>query len=659
MRKSAAALHPASAAVVWALLLALVPICTSSADGGGLLITEVSPSEEGFTLTNFGGTEVGLAGHSVTDGEGTVSFKSGSLAAGESITVAKAASGWFSSRVGTLHFDSASIEKKGRFILADGGDELSLAYAGKVVDAVCYGSSKGAEGWNGKPVPIRSGEYLRRTSLEDTDSAADWSSTKPGRTSLTFSVRYDAVVEPFSFPESGGMPVYRVLESAERSIDISIYFMSCPNVYALLLDRIAHGVSVRVLVEGQPLGADTGAEMQLLRAVEDAGGDARIINPPGANYRRYAYAHGKYAVVDGDTVVITSENWTPGNMGYGQGNRGWGSVVESEGYASYMHAVFENDFDTKWGDVAKVSDVYPSLEPYPGALVYERRSDRGNPSHPCTVSPAVSPDCSAVALRALMSSAEERIYAEVMDIGSSISSSRSDGPVFWMAEAAGRGATAELIIDASCDDADGKARAICMATGIEAITKNGGEGYSLIHNKGVVIDGGVWIASVNWTEASFGRNREAAAFIDSREVSDFFASLFEEDFGVNIHTVRRDGLGMESRVVPSESGYKVILAAHGPTGYSYEWSLGDGTSRTTGVGTAVFDSPGAGSYTATVRLAGTDVRDSTQYEVPRGGEGGESLLIYLAAAIVLSLGTVVSVLRERLATGGRRGSLRR
>lgn len=632
--------------------LLLNPIIPALAAGGSptLLITEVSPSDEGVSIQNVCASQVDLKGWSLTDGEGTITFsESRILYPGERLTVvAEAGKNWFSSRSGTIQTDDASFSKKGRFILADSGDEVLLKAGDAIVDQVCWGNSAGVSGWDGNPVRISSLMYLLRTGSEDTDTSGDWITTRAGWTNLTYpgTSAFEAEVTPFSFPESGGGPVYKALESADTSVDISIYLISCPNVIALLADLCARGVEVRLLVEAEPLGVDISSELSLLKVLSDGGADVRLINF-GSDPQRFVYVHNKYAVIDGETVVITSENWTSGNMGYGSGNRGWGAVIAGSGYAGYMEKVFENDFDTAWGDTFRLEDAYPGLKGYSGVLEYESPVVPDTESYGAYVSPVLSPDNSFSSLRTLMTSAEERIYAEEMDLGSSLSSVGGDTPVSWMASAAARGADVRFILDSSQSGGSEHELYVNMineATGVSASAVSGGKNFSLIHNKGIVIDGAVWIGSVNWTSTSFDRNRETAVFIVSREVSDFFADLFLSDFGVSGADVERDGLSFTAELVEGKSGYAAVLRADGPAGSVYRWTV-DGETRLTDVPSAVFE-VSSGYHTASVSIEGMDVFEETEFTVPSDG-GGEGYVIYLSAAVILLIGTAAAFFRGR------------
>lgn len=54
---------------------------------------------------------------------------------------------------------------------------------------------------------------------------------------------------------------------------------------------------------------------------------------------------------------------------------------------------------------------------------------------------------------------------------------------------------------------------------------------TVMHNKGVIVDGRrVVVSSNNWVYASFAKNRELAAVIDSPEVASYFTGAFDADW---------------------------------------------------------------------------------------------------------------------------------
>lgn len=625
-----------------------------------ILIYEVYPfgSTEGVSLFNFGTSAINLKGWSLTDREGTLTFvKDLTIQPGTRLTVAKTISSddWFSGRDNVIAIDNSRIEKKGSFVVADAGDDVYLYKGSVLIDAVCYGNKTADSGWIGEPCVISSGKYLLRVGTDDTDTKEDWISTKPGLTNYPFDpdIYFEAEVTPFSFPESFGIPVFREIEKAENEILIANYLLTNVQLAALLCDLSKKGVVIRVILEGNVLGFDMSTELTLMRSLVDAGVDVYLINDkiPG-NYERYSYFHNKYAVIDGKKVIITTENWTQGNLSINCSNRGWGAVIESEDFAGHVKEMFFSDMNFEHGDVRPLLQSYPTLKPYHSSLTYtgfEGSYDTG--SFNARVRPFMSPDNSETALRYYIDGAETRVYAEQMDIGSSFSQITEASPLGWMSSAAGRGVDARLILDASNTDREEIINRINSTSEIKAISVNGKETFSLIHNKGVIIDDTVWLGSVNWTETSFKKNREFAVLIDSPEVTEFFAEMFSKDWGVNEHTIAEIGLEISYETMKTELGMIHLFTVSGPCNSAYTWDvLGNGSLRTSSINSIICKDLQDGVYTATVTMDGTSYSASLEYVVEPQEEqrpsDSNNLWIPVGAGIAAAAGAGLMVIRR-------------
>ncbi|MCQ2079637.1 MAG: phospholipase D-like domain-containing protein [archaeon] len=345
---------------------------------------------------------------------------------------------------------------------------------------------------------------------------------------------YEADVTPFTFPECEGTPILRALQQADSTIDVSIYLLTSVYILSMLIEKQSHGVKVRVLIEGQPVEYDIGTYegTRIFRNLIDEGGEVHIINYTGCGTHTYTNLHNKYAVIDGDTVVITSENWTAANFSAHSENRGWGAVIRSAGYAQYMESVFESDFDESREDVRAFRDVYPDMAPYDKELSY-KFSQYSTDTYRATVSPAVTFDNATLQLENLISSATKRLYSEQLNISDSYMESPVDNPYAWMLARAQAGVDTRLVLNTSFDtdvsqDRAEKVRKINEET---LIIASGSPKLScdIVHNKGLVVDDRTWVGSMNWTPESINDNRETSVIIKSQEVSDYYARMFLMD----------------------------------------------------------------------------------------------------------------------------------
>lgn len=653
------------------LILALLSVgAVSDSDGASsdlVRFSEVNPytSYEGFSIYNYGSSYVDLINYSVTDGEGTITFtESLELPSKTRITVVKGtdADDWFSSRENVHAYGEDGIVKTGNFSLADSGDDLRLLNGETLVDTVCYGKvSETPEGWNGDPVSVNKNRYILRTAQLDTGTAADWIKTKPGYSNLPFDQndKIECKIMPFTFPECDGTPIYETLSEADETIYISIYQLTSLNLVALLIDleeRTGEDhVDVSILLEGDVLNYDMSKELSLMCSIVDAGGEVWLMTPGDSDIsERYNYFHNKYAVVDGETVVITSENWTVANMSENKANRGWGAVVQSTEYADYMKAVWDNDRLDTFGDTIALKTEYPEISAYEGTLTYIA-PDSGYSSqwYDARLVPVLSPDNSYSALKELMDGAKDYIYSEQLSLGSNYQEIEEDSPIYWMNSAAKNGVQCRFILDDSMgSNMDEAVNFINTTTLVDACTIDGGDGFNTTHNKGILIDGNItWVGSVNWTETSFMNNRETAVVIYSEEVNAYYMEYFMTDWNNN---------KVSDYQPPAITGTALTDGSHLFTvneqdTSSYLWTLDGGEPTETTLPKILLDNLTPGDHTIKVTAADTNATAEYSFTVDdeeiaideEGGSSNGGLMAGIVAALVVIIGAIAAAFRGR------------
>lgn len=617
-------------ALLAVLIVVIVPVClTDSADADapdGLLIQQVNPKEcEGVAVHNYGSTAVDMKDYTIADKPQTTGSKEGTLIFTESIIVqpgetlvlaSERKDGNFFSNQDNVRIYSGedadpAIVKSKNFSLANGGDDVYLFKNGEIVDAVMYGFVIEIEkkpGWNGPSVNLKYDLPLERYNGKDTNSAADWAIVGTTHYEFNPNLKYDATVTPFLFPESGGIPILQQLQAAERSICIEMYQLMNANVYALLCEKASSGVIVSLLLSGDSVanGYDPIVDnLPYLKKLSDLGADIRIIS--GTSYDRFDFVHAKYAVIDGDTTIVTSENWTQKNVNgaidtnpYDSktlGNRGWGTVVKSTAYASFMMNVFENDSDMRYGDVQDFKVLYPKAVPTDVAYIAPADIDYTFQAYTATVTPVLSCDNSMDALEYYVNNAKTRAYSQQQSL-SEYYNTTTLGPLSFFEKAALRSVDSKLIFDSSVGK--GTVGTINATSSIEVAAMTS----PYVHNKGVVCDDSVWVSSVNWTPTSFNNNRETCVVINSKTVSDYFADVFLKDFERYYTFEGFSAYFSETPDKPEAGKEQTVTVTVSPATdtYTYEWDLGDGSAiRKTTIGRIVF-SPTEGIHTMKVTV---------------------------------------------------------
>ncbi len=548
----------------------------------GLLVYAAMPNFvcESVVLRNCGQYAVDLKGWTVTDGEGWLTFSVPRvLGPGMETSLCSNASVYqrLTGAAGSIEFCSSELARKGRFALADDGDEVSLLHPdGSIADRLYYGSAEPQPpGWIGTTVARPSSGSMLMRQGGDSDTASDWAAFVPGR--QTFGPFEDvAYVEPFLCPEQMRDRLVREFRHSQFSISIAIYEIGDGAVGHELLDARERGVAVRILVEAQPVGGVPQHELELLDSLNASGCEIHVLKSYDG-YRGYDYLHCKYAIIDSRRVVVTSENWMQTSL---SSNRGWGASIEDPRLASRFLQVFEADFDLERLDVQN----YVQADPDPP--VPFGPSDPGSSeiaAVEAVVEAIFSPTSSILPIRSLVQNATSRILIELMYLEPNMLT--SGGLVADVLHAAARGVSVRILLDGgyyATDECGDNRVAMDYVTSMVPPDSDIMVGFStpyhdfgLIHNKGLVVDDTAVVSSINWGVGPFERNREAALLIESEVVADFFASSFQGDWQPDRSVPSIAGVPESVRM---ERAGPLTLDARNctdPAGIaSYEWDLG-------------------------------------------------------------------------------------
>ncbi|MEM0449637.1 MAG: phospholipase D-like domain-containing protein [Methanomassiliicoccales archaeon] len=532
------------------ILLPIIPYAPSSLalvesdskQQQGMLIIEVMPRfpYEYVGLVNSGDTPVLLSGWSISDGEGTWIIKEDLLLSPDdevyvcsNITFTKAIHPF------AIHIDTAEgVFKKGRIGLADDGDEIYLTDPeGRIRDVLAYGSSSySLEGWTGDRCPTPPpGKALRRfeNPLLDRNARDDWFHFTPGR-KLMSPVESMAAVEPFLNPDDMRLRIIRELVFAQFSIECAVYELTDASIAYYLAEATKRGVRVSILIEGQPVGGMKPNTMKIVMPLLRLGCDVRILSS-WHGFKRYDFLHCKYLIADGKRVLVGSENWATTSF---EGNRGWGACIQSETIARFFQEIFYNDFDSKQLDINPVLvDNFLPIENIPISSelpIYENL-----PSFTSKVCAFTAPDSALASLLDIINNAKERLLIQMFY--ASMNWPDSKGPMHAVLEAAKRGVTVRILLDNNWynNEKGGENARIVAELNSKAVEENidlqaklisSQHEFHTLHNKGLIADNKTLVSSINWVSSAFYNNREAALVIESREISDYYASAFKKDW---------------------------------------------------------------------------------------------------------------------------------
>lgn len=391
--------------------------------------------------------------------------------------------------------------------LSNAGERVVLRRSGAngtVVDAVEYGRAPEGERW------VRGGEpRWRPVGLQQRDPVS------LGAANAT----------AFVLPYAPAEPVAPVRAAHDRVL-LAGYTFGSERVAEELIAAHERGVSVRVLLDGGPVGGISARQAGLLDALVDAGVEFRVIDGPRARFR---YHHAKYVVAD-DTAVVLTENWKPSGTG-GRDSRGWGVTLRSPRVADALEDLYRAD--AGWRD-AVPWDRYRSGRSF-------ERVDPSTGSYPSRHAPATvgvervwlltAPGNAESAVVTIVDGADGRV-----DV---LQPTVDDGPLLAsLRRAAEGGVRVRLLLSSAWYVAERNAALVADlnrwadAAGVpfEARIAEPSGRYGKVHTKGVVADDTAVVGSLNWNPTSARENREVVVALEGEAVATYYRERFEADW---------------------------------------------------------------------------------------------------------------------------------
>jgi len=517
------------------LILIFLLLFIPAAASAGITLTAFCPdpylpydSDEFIVLSGQGS----LDGWTITDGEGTLSFPPGTRISGD-LVLARQAEAYTTTHGKFPDFEWESstdavpnLIHTGRFILANTGDEIALSYQGVKQSEIAWPRDvKPREGqihrivdgvWNPRPFMI---------------GQSDFSPLQVEGVSATLFVSPDSTYEV----------IEEAISSAERSIEVSVYEFTHPGIGSLLLEAQNRGVSVRILLEGSPVGGVSPEQAALLTILNQSGISVDYIGASGGDRSRYRFLHSKYLIIDSGSLLITSENIKESGMplpGYA-GNRGWGVWIHDARLADYFGMVYSEDSIGR--DIVPLSPMPNADIPDPGTSDAHTQRYRPLFIEDATIIPVLSPDTSHLVVEMITGATRTVEIQQAY-----IRNWTGNAPNPWLdaaIDASERGVNVRIILDASWFNIQGDSDNDEMAAFInryaqsenlplEARLYQGDRaGITKIHTKGVIVDGNsALVSSINWNENSPMNNREAGVIIRHPAAAAYYLRVFEEDW---------------------------------------------------------------------------------------------------------------------------------
>jgi len=570
-------------------------------------------ADEAFAIQNVGETPLFLGGWRVTDGESAIFLPDLVLTPGQIIWCARQAVAYRQIWAQTpdceyqADTDPAVPNATGSAPnLNNDGDELQLfAPDGVLADAVVYEAGDvSIAGWSGPALqpyqPSNSfgseGQVYYRLfnpatwlpALPDDDGSDDWAqgnsdpiigrrTAYPGwdiyqlssPASVTWSQLQTARV--LVAPDNVYAAISDLFASAQVSITLETYELTHPGLVAVLAERAQAGVTVQALLEGAPVGGLTDDTRWAAQQLSAAGARVHfMVNDVDGAHARYPYLHSKFAVIDGKTVLLSTENFKPSSMpadavdGDTLGRRGYAVIIADPILAARASLILSLD-----DDVAH-NDIFPWQADH---------SQYGLPHEPGYAPPASGDlqgyrvrypqplDLDDAAAAALFTSPETSLHpSPLLDLitragpgdviltqqlyeypywGATDSNAMDDPNVRLEAliAAARRGASVRILLDSFFDspynvrsnlNTVNYVNAIAASEGLDLIARRGNPTGAGLHAKLHLFALGderwVTIASMNGSETSNKRNREMGLTLQSAQAYHYLKDVFDADW---------------------------------------------------------------------------------------------------------------------------------
>jgi phosphatidylserine/phosphatidylglycerophosphate/cardiolipin synthase-like enzyme len=444
------------------------------------------------------GTDIGQ--YAVTDGDGTAGIPNTSARGRVVFSTAP-------NRTRELT-DWPVVGLDGHLALANGGERIRLQQGNKTVDAVRY--TDAVEGELG----VVNGSVIRWRPLGATD--------RPVVRAAGGEVR------AFALPDSPDAPIQPIRNATER-VYLAGYTLSSARVADALIAAQRRGATIRVLLEGEPVGSRTAPEARTLDRLTDAGVSVRVLTGSRARYR---YHHAKYAVTDGRAVVLT-ENWKPAGTG-GNSSRGWGVVTSQRRVVDGLHQTFQSDAgwqdSVRWGEYRR-GRQFEQGEPATGSYPKEFEAESVAVQRTDLL---VTPDNAQGELVATIGDADDSIDVIQPTVGD------WESPLLRaLRRAASRGVEVRLLLSDAWYVREENTQtaqrfqewADRNDAPLTAKVADPDGRYEKVHAKGAVIDDErVVVGSLNWNEAAATSNREVVLVLHGRDAADYFGAVFDADW---------------------------------------------------------------------------------------------------------------------------------
>jgi cardiolipin synthase len=348
-------------------------------------------------------------------------------------------------------------------------------------------------------------------------------------------------------PDCSYRLVKAAVDAAQHDLCFYIYNISAPYLLDLLRSAKERGVRVRVMYDVHDSGAD---ERQALANL-----GVEIRTAPSTDGRKvFTVCHQKFAVIDDAILLIGSANWAKSSIPkvtlpgkFLKANREWIIRIDNGPLARWFKHLFEADWRIPILAIpfalAKVPPSEPGLFPETLAALPPRVFDiqSFDLAQPVKVTPILSPNNYYRIVRRLIMDAQASVDVEQQYILEGGPKTQGLLKALWQRKA--DGIRIRIIVSPAFRKAGKKDNwektmdSLDKYSLLDCLRGMNLDYFGHLHNKGVLVDRHkVLVSSTNWSENSITRAREAGVLIESPEVAEYYARVFDLDWGLSWRT---------------------------------------------------------------------------------------------------------------------------
>jgi phosphatidylserine/phosphatidylglycerophosphate/cardiolipin synthase-like enzyme len=355
-------------------------------------------------------------------------------------------------------------------------------------------------------------------------------------------------------PDDGTRQLLEHLASARRTLTVAMYDFNATYILDPLVEHAtAQGVKI-VLTLDDHMGQDeVDVQEKLKLALPDTYMGWKVVCRASSRFPT-AY-HPKVAVVDSESLWLSSGNWTRRSQPdidpqsneadrrgmLSKANREWhvrvgdaGLAKEFENYVLYDAEMSEAE-DTAlaaeergipWDDLPLIVQ----MEEEEAALALPRlfpTQELPTQDKEVVVQPVLSPDNYVEQMGKLIQSAQQSLYIQLPYINYSDAEQDADFRALIALIGQKSYAIPDVRVIVGTSDAQTKVPRLVE----QGVHPDSIKTQSNLHNKGFIVDGErVLVSSHNWSPDGVLRNRDAGLIIHDPEVSAYYSAVFEWDW---------------------------------------------------------------------------------------------------------------------------------